>query len=145
MTATELFNKFDNIMTREQAKQIALIELNEMIKKHDIDEIYQICPKPGKNSWTFREELQAVILDEPLLSLDHNFIDDVLLREKHLQQRGKSLFDDSKYEDVKNGTTSTDLIYWDLLWNDNFGVLPDVLTDEEKEEIRKMIEDKGEE
>lgn len=129
-------------MTREQAKQIALIELNEMIKKHDIDEIYQMCPKPGKNSWTIREELQAVILDEPLLSLDHNFIDDVLLREKHLQQQGKSIFDDSKYEDVKNGTTSTDLIYWELLWNDNFGALPDVLTDEEKEEIRKMIEDK---
>lgn len=128
-------------MTREQAKQIVLIELNEMLKKHDIDEIYQMCPKPGKNSWAFREELQAVILDEPLLSLDHNFIDDVLFREKYLQQRGKSLFDDSKYEGIKNGTTSTDLIYRDLLCNDNL----DVLTDEEKEEIRKMFEDKGEE
>lgn len=132
-------------MTREQAKQIALIEFNEMLKEHDIDEVYQMCPMRGKNSWTYRENLQAIIFDEPLFNLGHNFIDDTLNLEKHYQEQGKSLLDDPKYEAVKNGTTSTDLIYWDILCNDKFGALPDVMTDEEKEEIRKMIEGKNEE
>ena len=118
------------------------INIKSWLKEHDIDEVYQMCPMPGKNSWTYGENLQAIIFDEPLFNLGHNFIDDTLNLEKHYQEQGKSLLDDPKYEAVKNGTTSTDMIYWDLLWNDNFGALPDVLTDEEKEEIRKMIEGK---
>ena len=52
-------------MTREQAKQIALIHmLHELQDKGTkVDDIYVAAPMPGKNSWTYLEAIESIIKD----------------------------------------------------------------------------------
>ena len=55
-------------MTREQAKQVALIQmLHELQDKGTkVDDIYVAAPMPGKNSWTYLEVIESIIKDEPM-------------------------------------------------------------------------------
>ena len=110
-------------MTREQAKQIALILLKKDIEKDGLDAISFQSPSVGKKSWTLREELIALIKDEPLEECDFNVIDSVLLTEDWHNERGQSFLDLPLYESVKNGTANT---------ND---LLNEILTEEDKKEL----------
>lgn len=74
-------------MNREQAKQIALHSIQEEIKKHGEDAIFLASPMPGKNSWTNKEALDAIINDVPLEGLDENPIDGVLELDKWKEER----------------------------------------------------------
>ena len=65
-------------MTREEAKEIALRLVNESIKQHGEDGIYMMCPKPGKNSWTYKEVKDAILEDKPLEDSNNNIIDMVI-------------------------------------------------------------------
>ena len=65
-------------MTREEAKEIALWLVNESIKQHGEDGIYVMCPKPGKNSWTYKEAKEAILEDKPLEDSNNNIIDMII-------------------------------------------------------------------
>ena len=66
-------------MTREEAKQILLEEIEEYIKKEGEDGIALQCPKLGKNSWTWKEYKEAVINDTDLEGCeDSNPIDTLI-------------------------------------------------------------------
>ena len=66
-------------MTREEAKQILLEEIKEYIKEEGEDGIALQCPKPGKNSWTWKEYKEAVVNDTDLEGCeDSNPIDTLL-------------------------------------------------------------------
>ena len=98
-------------MTREQAKQITLIEiLHELQDKGTkVDDIYVAAPMPGKNSWTYLEAIESIIKDEPMENTSCNPIDDVILWEKHAEEHPdlKGFLDRTEYESVKNGTCNT--------------------------------------
>lgn len=79
-------------MTREQAKEFALSEINKFIQKEGLDGIVKLAPKLGKNFWTAREYLEAIEQDE-CMEENSNPIDDVLNLEKYLNERGKSLLE----------------------------------------------------
>ena len=55
-----------NVMTRNEAQQIVLKEVENEIKKYGEDGIALLCPKPGKNSWTWKEYKEAVMNDTDL-------------------------------------------------------------------------------
>ena len=74
-------------MNREQAREIALKSIQEEIQKHGEDAIYMASPMPGKNSWTNKEALDAIINDVPLEGLDVNLIDGVLELDKWKKER----------------------------------------------------------
>ena len=66
-------------MTREEAKQILLEEIEEYIKKEGEDGIALKCPKLGKNSWTWKEYKEAVVNDTDLEGCeDSNPIDTLI-------------------------------------------------------------------
>ena len=66
-------------MTREEAKQILLEEIEEYIKKEGEDGIALQCPKPSKNSWTWKEYKEAVVNDTDLEGCeDSNPIDTLI-------------------------------------------------------------------
>lgn len=98
-------------MTREQAKQIALIQmLHELQDKGTkVDDIFVAAPMPGKNSWTYLEVIESIIKDEPLENTSGNPIDDVILYEKYTEEHPdyKGFLDRTEYESVKNGTCDT--------------------------------------
>ena len=98
-------------MTREQAKQVALIQmLHELQDKGTkVDDIYVAAPMPGKNSWTYLEVIESIIKDEPMENTSGNLIDDVILCEKYAEEHPdyRSFLDRTEYESVKNGTCNT--------------------------------------
>ena len=98
-------------MTREQAKQIALIGmLHELRDKGaKVDDIYVASPMPGKNSWTYLEAIESIIKDEPMENTSDNPIDDIILYEKYTEEHPdfKGFLDRTEYESVKNGTCDT--------------------------------------
>lgn len=92
-------------MTREQARQIALIETKKEIVEHGIDSIAVMAPKPGKNSWTWREMLEAIIEDKPLEDTDYNYIDGILNLEQWIKEHNqKSYLENEEYRSVKEET-----------------------------------------
>lgn len=68
-------------MTREEAKVQALKLIDDYILKYGEDEISMMCPQPGKNSWTWKEEREAVLNDVPCENRGDNLIDSILLSE----------------------------------------------------------------
>lgn len=79
-------------MTREEAQRIALDEIEKAEKKIGLDGVFMKAPKTGKCVWTVREYKEAIEQDKCLEGTDDdNPIDDILLYEKWLNERGKSL------------------------------------------------------
>ncbi len=76
-------------MTREEAKQKALSCIEEGIKKYGENAPFMSCPKPGKNTWTFKEAKEAVEQDKSLEGINDNLIDDILKLDEYLQQMKK--------------------------------------------------------
>ena len=75
------------MITRQQAQQWLLKEIDREIKERGEDYIYMCSPMPCKNSWTLAEYKKAVNNDECLENA-HNPIDDVMQYEKYMQERG---------------------------------------------------------
>lgn len=71
------------VITREEARELAIKECKKQIAKYGPDGISVMCPMPGKNKWTWQEELDAVINDTPLENRDTNMIDDFIALDKH--------------------------------------------------------------
>lgn len=65
-------------MTREEAKQLALSEVQKNIEKYGEDTVFNRAPKVGKNSWTWGEVRDAILKDECLEETDSNPIDMIL-------------------------------------------------------------------
>ena len=53
-------------MTRIEAQQYLLKEVEKEILEHGENGIALQCPKPGKNSWTWKEYKEAVVNDTDL-------------------------------------------------------------------------------
>lgn len=83
------------MMTREQAKEFTLKSTKDLMAKEGktLDDICIISPKMGKNSWTYREYIEAIEQDKCLEDSDNNPIDMTLDYEKYLNKIGKSLND----------------------------------------------------
>lgn len=77
-------------MTREEAKRIALDEIEKFEREIGLDGEFMKAPKTGKCVWTVREYKEAIEQDKCLEGTDDNPIDDILLLEKWLNERGKS-------------------------------------------------------
>ena len=90
-----LCNQNDTTMTREQAKQILLKDVEKNIKKFGEDTVAVMSPMPGKNSWTWKEYKEAVINDTNLEGTeDMNPIDSILKYDEYRLERGlKSMVD----------------------------------------------------
>lgn len=82
-------------MTREQAKQILLKDVEKNIKKFGEDADAILMTRIGKNSWTWKEYKEAVINDTDLEGCkDSNPIDMLLDYEEYRLERGlKSMVD----------------------------------------------------
>lgn len=76
-------------MTREQAKQYALEQINKEIEQHGEDGIAMRSPCVGKCVWTWREFKMAVLNDECLENANDNPIDMVLSLHKYLIEHGQ--------------------------------------------------------
>ena len=84
------------MITREQAKQIVLISTKDDMKKNNktLDDICMMSPKIGRDSWTYREYIEATENDTDLDDCEgSNPIDMMLNYEKYLNEKGKSLLD----------------------------------------------------
>ena len=70
-------------MTRIEAQQYLLKEVEKEILEHGEDGIALMCPQPRKNFWTWKEYKEAVINDTDLENCkDSNPIDAVLNLDK---------------------------------------------------------------
>lgn len=76
-------------MTREQAKQIALKEVERQIEQHGENAVAFRAPQCGKNIWTWGEYKTAILNDECLENSNFNPIDGVLRLHKHFINKGK--------------------------------------------------------
>lgn len=65
-------------MTREEAKEIALKEIEKGINKKGENAIFVMSPKTGKCSWTYKEAKESILKDECLEGTNNNLIDMVL-------------------------------------------------------------------
>jgi len=71
-------------MTREEAKQYALKQVDKDIEQHGEDGIAMRSPCIGKCVWTWGELKMAILKDECLENTDFNPIDKILGLHKHL-------------------------------------------------------------
>ena len=83
------------MITREQAKEIGIKSLQNEMKRlnKSLDDVCLASPMKGKNSWTFRECMEALEQDKCLENSGMNQIDTLLNYEKHLNEQGRSLLD----------------------------------------------------
>lgn len=75
-------------MTREQAKQIALKEVERQIEQLGENAVAFSAPKRGKNVWTLGEYKTAILNDECLEDSNFNPIDGVLRLEEFKKEKG---------------------------------------------------------
>jgi len=71
-------------MTREEAKQYALEEVNKEIEQYGEYGIVMRSPCVGKSVWTWGEFKTAILNDECLENTDDNPIDMILGLHNHL-------------------------------------------------------------
>lgn len=74
-------------MNREEAKQIALKEIEEGIRQEGEDAVFMMSPKTGKCSWTYKEARESILEDKCLEGSNDNLIDMVLKYEKYMEER----------------------------------------------------------
>lgn len=72
-------------MTREEAKQIALKEIEEGIRQEGEDAVFMMSPKTGKCSWTYKEAKESILEDKCLEDSNCNLVDLVLNYDKYLK------------------------------------------------------------
>ena len=65
-------------MTREEAKEFALKEIEKGIRQKGENAMFMMSPKTGKCSWTYKEAKESVLRDECLEDTNDNLIDMVL-------------------------------------------------------------------
>jgi len=87
--------KNKTMITREQAKKIGLKDAKRLMEKDNktLDDVCIMSPKIGKNSWTYREYIEALEQDKCLEDSNMNPIDTLLNYEKYLNKKGRSLLD----------------------------------------------------
>jgi hypothetical protein len=71
-------------MTREEARQYALEQVNKEIEQHGEDGIAMKSPCVGKCVWTWGEFKAAILNDECLENTNDNPIDMILDLDKYL-------------------------------------------------------------
>lgn len=76
-------------MTREEARQYALEQVNKEIEQHGEDGIAMRAPCVGKCVWTWGEFKTAILNDECLENTDDNPIDMILSLHKYLIEHGQ--------------------------------------------------------
>ena len=76
-------------MTREEAKEFALKEIEKCISKEGENAIFAMSPKTGKCSWTYKEAKESILKDECLESTNNNLIDMVLDYENYKNKRSQ--------------------------------------------------------
>lgn len=74
------------IMTREEAKEIALKWCKDGIDKYGEDAIFAAAPQPGKNTWTWKEALDSILNDTVLENTNENIIDSVVKYYEYLNK-----------------------------------------------------------
>mgnify|MGYP006908834966 CR=1 FL=1 len=74
-------------MTREEAKLIALKEIEEGIRQEGENTVFIMSPKTGKCSWTYKEARDSILEDKCLEGSNANLIDMVLKYEKYMEKR----------------------------------------------------------
>lgn len=70
-------------MTREEAKEIALKEIEKGIRQEGENAMFMMSPKTGKCSWTYKEAKESILKDECLEDSSCNLIDMVLNYENY--------------------------------------------------------------
>ena len=73
-------------MIRKEAKEIALRLVNECIEKYGEDAIYMMAPKPGKNSWTYKEAKESILEDRYMEDSNTNIIDMIIAYETYAKE-----------------------------------------------------------
>jgi len=119
------------MITREEARQMALFDIEKEISKRGEDAVIVRCPMPGKNSWTAKEYKEAILEDKCLENTKSNPIDDYFALEKRYNERGKSLKDEERYDTLFREATKEkyNMTFdeaqefeskrgYDVLWND---------------------------
>lgn len=76
-------------MTREEARQYALEQVNKEIEQHGEDGIAMMSPCVGKCVWTWGEFKKAILNDECLENANDNPIDMILGLHKYLIEHGQ--------------------------------------------------------
>lgn len=90
-------------MTREQARKIAIYEIQELIMKQGEDDIFCASPVHGhKQTWTNAEALTAATNDTCLVDSSMNPIDSILKFENYLNDHKRSQLDNPKYKELLN-------------------------------------------
>ena len=74
-------------MTREEAKRLALSEVQKNIEKYGEEAVFNRAPKVGKNSWTWGELRDAILADKYLEETHDNPIDMLLKYEEWKNKR----------------------------------------------------------
>ena len=75
-------------MTRKDARDFALKEVEKQIARNGENGVACFAPKPGKNKWTWGEMRKAIINDE-CLEESSNPIDDMLHLNEFLLKNGE--------------------------------------------------------
>lgn len=81
-----LCSQIDKVMTREEAKRIALEEIDKDIEKNGEDALFCAAPMPGKNSWTLKEARESVVNDVVLEGTGMNIIDSIIDLEEYFNK-----------------------------------------------------------
>lgn len=76
-------------MTREEAKEIALKEIESGIMKEGEDANFLMSPKTGKCVWTYKEAKESVLEDKCLEDSNINLIDTVLKYAEYKKKIGR--------------------------------------------------------
>lgn len=76
-------------MTREEARQYALEQVNKEIEQHGEDGIAMMSPCVGKCVWTWGEFKTTILNDECLENANDNPIDMILSLHKYLVEHGQ--------------------------------------------------------
>ena len=75
-------------MTREEARQIALKQIEQELKIHGEDDVVTRAPAVGKCSWTYKEYKEAILEDKCLENSNTNPIDLVLRYDEYAKEHG---------------------------------------------------------
>ena len=89
------------MITREEARQFLLKQINMEIEEKGEDYILVASPQPGKNTWTLGEYKKAVEDDCCLENGgDSNPIDDQLSYAKWLEEQGRDVRDTDSWKEL---------------------------------------------
>ena len=89
------------MITRKEAQEFHLKQIDREISEHGEDFIFMAAPQPGKNSWTLAEYRKAVEDDDFLENVcDTKPIDDYLSYVKWLEDQGRDIRDSDSWKEL---------------------------------------------